>query len=108
MSTRSKLEHLRDIAEDPRMSEKTWNTDRIFGSVAGGVFFTALGGLLNISQLPDYGKVGCVCGLLFGLFISLYCFVKEHDSYEQKGNLKNKITSKVQEIMNQMNKHEPS
>jgi hypothetical protein len=97
--SRSKLDHLKDLADDDRMNEPEWSVDRIFGSIAGGAFFTSAGGFLCYPQLPDYGKFLCLIGLVGGFFLSIYCFYREYTESEKRKNHRDKLVKKIDQII---------
>ncbi len=95
----SKLEHLKDLADDDRMNESAWSTDRIFGSISGSAFFTSASGVLCYPQLPVYGKVLCLIGLIGGSILSICCFYRENVENKKRKKQRVKIVDKIDQII---------
>lgn len=98
-TSRSKLEHLKDLADDDRMKEPDWSIDRIFGSIAGSTFFASAGGALGYSQLPGYGQTLCLIGLIGGGVLSVYCFFREYFENKAQRTHREKLVQKIDQIL---------
>ena len=93
--SRSKLEHLLELAQDKRANDSPWSINRIFASVSGGLFFTALGGLLAFFQLNEFGRFICIIGVTICPLFSLYCFVQEYQEHNEIGDYRDKVCKKI-------------
>lgn len=100
--SRSKLEHLLDMANDDRMQYSTWNFERVFGTIAQGLLFTSLGAILNYESLPEYGKMISIFGIMTGLLFGGYIVAKEIYEADKRKKYRSKIVTKLNELVEEM------
>lgn len=101
--SRSKLEHLKDLAEDDRMEEST-GIHNIISNITLGIFFTSLGVAFAFNSLSQMGKYLCLIGLLVGLFGSIYSLYNHYTETEKRKKHRRKIVDQINKIISQMNK----
>lgn len=95
----SKLEHLKELADNDRMKEPDWSMDRIFGSIAGITFFTSAGAALGYSQLPGYGQALCLIGLIGGCVFSVYCLLREYFKNKVRRTHREQLVQEIDQIL---------
>ncbi len=101
--SRSKLDHLIDMAQDDRLDSKGWTAERVFGSLSQNIFFVCVGAALNYNTLPDYGKIMTIVGIFSGLLCGGYYLFKEFEEERKRKQFRSKMVSKLNEIVQQMN-----
>lgn len=99
--SRSKLEHLKDMADDDRIEEK-FGLDNIVSIISQGIFFTSLGGTFSFSSLPLYGQILCGGGIVLGLFLGTYSWIKIASDRKNRERFRKKLAEKIDEIIKQM------
>lgn len=99
--SRSKLEHLKDLADDERILEN-YGIDNIASLVSQGLFFTSLGGALTFEQLSQTSKYLCISGLTVGFILGIYSGYKIYSSFKQRKSFREKLGVKINEIIRQM------
>lgn len=99
--SRSKLEHIKDMAGDERMQEID-GLDNKISVLSQGLFFTSLGSILSFDALSSYGKYLSVAGLSVGFVLGLYCWHKISSESKKRTTYRSKLVEKINEIIKQM------
>lgn len=101
--SRSKLEHLKDMADDNRMQEESW-LNKIISIAAQGLFFTSLGSMYAFDTLSENGKRASIASLSVGGVLTLYnWWINYTDSTKRKKH-RSKLVEKLHVIITQMDK----
>lgn len=100
--SRSKLDHLMDIANDDRVQEST-PISSVTSTISQGVFFTSLGAYFNFDLLHQTAKYFCIAGLSAGFFIAIFSWYNNHQTQKINREFRKKLATKISEIINQMN-----
>ncbi|EEZ95965.1 hypothetical protein [Legionella longbeachae] len=99
--SRSKLDHLKDMANDDRIQEN-FGIDNIASVLSQGIFFTSLGGVLTFESLSQICKYLCVAGLAVGFLLGSYSWYKIYNGFNKRKSLQEKLVGKINEIIKQM------
>ena len=100
--SRSKLEHLKDLSEDERLSESPFNIDNFLAVISQGVFFASLGACFSFSNLSRLSQVFCLSGIISGGILSCYFQVKIYKSSKSRNMFRTKLTTHISNILEKL------
>lgn len=97
--SRSKLEHLKDLADDDRMKESGWGIDRIITLIAEMLVLTPFGLLLSSSQLSEAENFLCKSLLGIGLLLCVIFMLRERAERSKREAHRERLKKRISQII---------
>lgn len=104
MISRSKLLHIKALAQDSRMIDSVVCWEDLFATIFAGILFSAIGALFVFDSLTNTEKAIACSSALFSLFIFVQIFVYKIKKERENNKHRKTLTSEIQDLMSQVDR----